>query len=167
MKNFLSILAAALAIFSAQSIHAGVLHVEVDGIPGDSLEVGRVGQIVADTFQLSFQNRGTFVFSFSKQLDGASVPLMLSGASGKAIKRLTLRYSERVEASLRELYTITLEEVVIESVANSGSSGAGRPSESYSIKFARVKWDYKTFGPDGRQSGTVSAGYNVADAKPL
>lgn len=166
MKRLL-VLLALVASLTCPTLHAGFLFLQIDGVDGDSREVGFVKQITVESFQLDFQTKGTFRFAFNKSLDVATVPLMLNGASGKPMKRAVLRFAERTETALREIYTITLEDVTIESVGSSGSSNGLSVRESYSLKYGIVRWDYRVFTADGRLSNTISAAFNVAEGRPL
>lgn len=152
---------------SVSSIKAAELFLQIDGVDGDAKEKSYEKHIVADSYQLDFQTRGTFRFAFGKSLDIATVPLMLNGASGKAIKSVVLRVAERAATGRRDIYVVTLEGVTIESVGSSGQSGGGTPRESFSLKYNVVRWDYKAYGADGKLLNTVSAGWHVTENRPL
>lgn len=83
--------------------------------------------------------------SISKRIDRSSPKLFLHCATGATFGKVTLVQRKAVgkEQHQKAFITITLETVMITSYQVSGSDGAGTPMESISLKFVKIKYDYK------------------------
>ena len=86
--------------------------------------------------------------SVMKSVDLASPKLALLCANGKHIADSFLVVRKQGEKPL-EYYKIKMSEGLISSFQHSGSDGGGLPTESISLNFAKIEFDYKMQNPDG------------------
>lgn len=88
--------------------------------------------------------------SITKYVDKASPLLMQSCAQGTVIAdaQLIVRHSG---ASTNTYFKISLRELIIASVSTSGSGGEDRLTETITLNFAKVMFEYFPINPDGTQ----------------
>jgi type VI secretion system secreted protein Hcp len=111
---------------------------------------------------------------FRKNVDAASIPMLLACASGKHIA--AARFTFRRGAVGFEFYKVTLEEVLITHVAQRAGTGAqyplsfgaldtGAASDGFldevTLDYRRIRWEYKKQSPAGGVAGTVTGGWDV------
>jgi type VI secretion system secreted protein Hcp len=149
-------------------------------IQGESTDKQHSGEIVALAFSQGVSvaisapsggggsTAGKASFSdiaLTKLVDKSSPLLYLYAAQGKHLPQavLTVRNSG---ATPFEFYRITLTDVLISSVQNSGASGGDRPVESLSLNFARVEWRYTPQNADGTAGTPVITTWNLATGTP-
>jgi len=91
-------------------------------------------------------------FNVMKKTDVASPKLFKACCTGETIKTCLVSLRKQTGAGGQEVFlTYKFEEVMVESVQWSGSSGGDdTPSESVSFAFAKVTVEYKTQGKDGK-----------------
>ena len=151
---------------------------ELDGIPGESIDAQRPGAIEIQSFSFGASNSGTIVgggggagkvsfsdITFSKNLDKSSPILYLHCAQGKHIPKATLYVRKSGSDKPVEYYVITLSDVLVTSVQTSG--GGGLPMESLSLNFAKIEFSYAAQKPDGSLESPVKSGWNIATNMPL
>jgi type VI secretion system secreted protein Hcp len=142
-----------VAVTPARAV--GELVLKLDGIPGDSIVTGHVGEI--DVFSVSFGASQTGIreaggrasarrsslspFEVTKKADKASPKLFLACATGQHIPVAVLTFRDsQVGAAPYEYLTITLSDVIISSYQV--SSGGDFPSESVSMSYSKVEYKY-------------------------
>jgi type VI secretion system secreted protein Hcp len=59
-----------------------------------------------------------------------------------------------------EFYKIALSNILVSSITNSGMNG-GVPTETLSLNFEEIKFDYKEQGDQGTLGGVVKFGWNL------
>jgi type VI secretion system secreted protein Hcp len=85
---------------------------------------------------------------FVHHVDKASPNIMKMCAAGEHLAEAIL--TQRKPGSVPQEYlVIRLEDVMVTSVSDSGSSGSELPTESVALAFARVDLEYKPQKPDG------------------
>jgi type VI secretion system secreted protein Hcp len=91
-------------------------------------------------------------FNVMKKTDVASPKLFKACCTGDHIKKCTVSMRKQTGAGGQEVFlTYTFDEVMVESIQWSGSSGGDdTPSESLSFAFGKVTVEYKTQGKDGK-----------------
>ncbi len=100
-------------------------------------------------------------FNFMKQVDKSSVPLFQACCKGTHITKATLTLRKATGSKQEGFLIYTLEDVMVESVQQSGSSGGDdTPTESISLAFAKIEMEYKMQGKDGK---LVAAGQGSWD----
>jgi type VI secretion system secreted protein Hcp len=86
--------------------------------------------------------------SFMHTVDKASPVLLQNCATGVHIKEATITHRKSGKGQ-QEYLVIKMNDVIVTSVQQSGSSGGGDTTESVSIAFAKVSLEYKPQKPDG------------------
>ena len=131
---------------------------EIDGIKGESIDNKHPGTIELQSWSWGVSNAGSSNvgsgagsgkanfqdFSFSHFIDKASTALMQHCMSGNHIKKATVfgRKQGGKDEGQVDFLVITLEDLIVSSVATGGSEGSGIPSESVSLNYAKVKIEY-------------------------
>jgi len=98
--------------------------------------------------------------SFMHNVDKASPVLMQNCATGVHIKEATITHRKSGKGQ-QEYLIVKLNDVIVTSVQNSGSSGGGDTTESVSIAFAKVSLEYKPQKPDGSLDAGVFFKYDL------
>jgi type VI secretion system secreted protein Hcp len=104
-----------------------------------------------------------------KSVDKASPTLMEKCATGEHIKEahITLRKAGGGKQGGEEYYKIKLSQVLVSSFQNAANSHGDAPSESISLNFAEVQFDYYPQKADGTLDGKVHGGYNISNNKTV
>lgn len=148
---------------------------ELDGIKGESTAGGHEDAIDILTWSwgvsvnapsnptLPVVGRPTFNdIAFSAATSKASPTLMLTCAQGKHLKSAVLYVWKTTRAGEQlQFFKITLNDVVITSFQQSGSSGT-LPTEQFSLSFAQIVMEYRVQSADGTLGETVKTGWDVA-----
>jgi type VI secretion system secreted protein Hcp len=149
---------------------------KIDGVEGESTDEQHQGEIEIQSFSWGMSNSSTFSggtgggagkvsmqdIHFTRRLDKASPKLMLACATGQHIPSAKL-FCRKAGADGKpvEYYTITLSDVLVSSVSAGGSSGDVIPTESISLNFAKIEWQYVPVSPDGRLEEPVRAEFDL------
>ncbi len=173
MKNYIPLLAAC-ALWTAIPVHAAFdAFLKLEGVPGEATTTGHKDEIVIDSFSMGVSRpaptgggqttaRPQFTdISFSHQLDKASPLLMLRCAQGTHIPTAVLT-CRTVGAASVLFYRITLTDVMVTSVSIGGASGGDRPTETFSLNYTRIEWEYIPQLPTGGTGTPVRAGWDLA-----
>ena len=104
-------------------------------------------------------------FVFTHHIDKASPLLMKSCATGTHIKDATITVRKAGKGQ-QEFYTVKLTDILISSVQQSGSDGV-LPTESVSLNFAKIEFDYKPQKADGTLGAAVTFKYDLKANKQL
>jgi len=128
-----------------------------DWITIDSLQFG-VGRAVSVSG--GGKDRDTSNPSFSevvmtKSTDIASADLFMQAICGKSLGKCTIHFIQTAGSdSKQQTYlTIELEEALV--TAYSASSGGDRPSESVSVNFTKISYQYNAYSGDKVTTGTA------------
>ena len=101
-------------------------------------------------------------FNFMKKADASSPGFFTDCTSGKHIDEATVVLRKSVgdaNSKPKTFYTLVFTSVYIESFQQSGSGGGDdAPTESISIAFAAVKFDFQSFKKDGSEDGGPKSG---------
>jgi type VI secretion system secreted protein Hcp len=149
-------------------------HLKLNGAPGESgsgkhkdeIEViaWSGGASNATTIHGSALSAGKVAFadiSITKPVDKASAKLLELCCTGKHIDKGILTCSKSTGDKNPEDYlTIELNEIHISGVQHGGSSGQDIGTETITLAFGKISFDYKMQKPDGTQ---VAAGKTVYD----
>lgn len=147
---------------------------KLDGIEGESTDDRHKGEIEILSFSWGETNAATTGrgggagagkvslqdFHFVKPMDKSSPKLFLACAEGEHIKTATLT-ARKAGGEQQEYLKVTLTDVVITSYQTGGSSGDVVPTDSFSLNFAKIEFEYKPQNPDGTLGEAVKAGYNL------
>lgn len=127
-----------------------------DWITCDSLQLGvgrsissSGGNVSRDTSNPSFSE-----VTISKSTDIASSDLFFQATSGKSLGKAEIHLVQTGGTDVKEqvFMKIELEEALISSY--SMSSGGDRPSESFSINFTKISYQYDDFSGAKKTTGT-------------
>ena len=161
------------------------IYLNIDGIPGESLEDKHKDWIEVLSFshnmsQPTSQTRvsagggttgraehGDYVIT--KHIDKASPKLWEALSTGKHIGKAKMEFMRAGGDKVKYL-EISLEEVVISNVSKSGNGGGGSaddfPVESISLNYGKVEWTYtQQKRKDGSGGGNVTAKYDLTTGK--
>ena len=80
---------------------------------------------------------------FVKNVDKSSPALAQCCSTGKHISKAVLHVRKAGDGQ-KEYYTVTLEDILISSFQASAANGNPIVMDSFSINYAKIKWEYKT-----------------------
>ena len=149
---------------------------KIEGVPGEATASGHKDEIVIDSFSMGVSRpaatggtqtgRAQFTdISFSHRLDKASPILMLRCAQGTHIPTAVLT-CRTLGARQDIFYVIRLTDVVVTSVSIGGAAGGDRPTETFSLNYARIEWEYIPQLPTGGLGDPVRATWNLQANTP-
>lgn len=145
---------------------------ELDGVKGESKDDKFKDCIEVDSFSWGASNPTSFGFGggggtgkvsfqdmhFTKVTDKASPVLFFKCASGDHLGKACL-HVRKAGKTQQEFYTITLETFAVSSFSSGGHSGAG-VTESFSLGFAKLKFEYKEQSDKGPTGASVKNGWD-------
>lgn len=150
------------------------IFIKIDGIKGESKDSKHPDEVdvLAWNWGMSSQGAGPGGggtsggkvsmqdLTIGKFVDAATPALMLSCASGRRLKSamLTLRASP---ARPYEMVRMKLEDVLVSSVAANAVGTENRPTETVSLRFARVHLEYTSQKPNGMPGQSIAFGWDL------
>lgn len=154
------------------------IFLKLTDIKGESKDSAHKGEIDIDSFTWGLSNGGAWAtgggggagkvafqdITVSKSADASTGPLMQACAKGDHITEgvLTVR---KAGGKQEEFYKISLHDIVVTSVSN-GGAGGGNPTETVSLNFGLIKFDYKEQAADGTLAGVVKFGWDIKQNVP-
>jgi type VI secretion system secreted protein Hcp len=100
--------------------------------------------------------------SFTKRVDKASPKLLELLVTGKHINDATLTCSKQTgDKTPQDYLTIKLKEVYVSSYQTGGSTGDDLGSESLSLTYGNINYDYKEQKPDGTLTSAGNIEYDL------
>ena len=152
---------------------------KIEGVDGESTDAKHKGQIEIDSFSWGVSNSGSMAagggggagkasFSdlhFTKTVDKSSPKLMEAVATGEHLRSVDL-VVRKAGGDQLEYYKVTLQDVVISGYSTTGSSGEA-PSESISLNFSKIVFEYTPQNADGTAAAPLKTGYDLALAKKI
>lgn len=173
----------ALALAASLSCHAATDYfLKLDGIDGESTDDRHKGEIEIQSFSWGVSNSGSFSsggggagkasfqdMHFTRRLDKASPALALACATGQPIRSAVLVCRKSgSDGQPVEYYKITLTDILVSSVATGGSSGGGDlPTESISLNFTKIEWEYLPTDASGLPGEPVRTEYDLRLNEPV
>lgn len=163
---------------------ASDMFIQIKGIDGDSsdskhakwIEVLEFQHGVAQMTGGSASAQGTHAggradhqdFSFGKKLDSASPTLYAYCCDGKPIEEITFECC-RAMGEKTVFYKIVFKESIIASVTNRGSRGEDLPSETVTIRYGEILWEYTPTDAKGggKKGAAIKAGWSTFENKPV
>lgn len=156
------------------------MFLKIDGIKGESPDSKHKDEIEVHSFSFGAHQVGTGASgggsgggkaSFSelnvmKSMDVASATLMEKCATGEHIPKAVMTV-RKAGGDQREYFIMTLSDIIITSMQVSGADGAGNPSESVSINFAKVETSYQPQKADGTLGGVSKGGWDIKANKKV
>ena len=154
---------------------------EIDGIKGESSDQKHKGDIEILSFSWGVTQQGSHSsgggggagkvsfqdIHFTKRIDKSSPLLFQKAATGTHIKKATL-FVRKAGGGQQEYLTIKLEDCLVSSFQTKPSEGSDAvPTESISINFTKIQYDYKPQNADGSLGAPIHAGYDVKANKKI
>jgi type VI secretion system secreted protein Hcp len=181
MKTSLQILALVCLLALARPAQAEIFYLmQIDGIPGESMVEGYVGEIDIAGFTSSiFQHGLTYSpgpsspalskmkpISITKKIDKSSGQFFLTCATGKHIPKVRLRVvhvNDQGQGPNGEFYSIILTDAKVASVNVSG--GVDRTGselyETIGLSFSKIELRYRPVNADGTLGNQIIVGYDL------
>jgi len=159
---------------TGMSTHADMF-LKIDGVEGESPDGKHKGEIELLSFSYGATQPGSAGhgggsgigkvqvsdFHFSKYLDKASPKLFEFCATGKHTPKVVLT-CRKAGGEQQEYLKLTLSEVIVSSIQNSGSGGDSLPTESVTLNFSKIEIEYKGQDEKGNLTGGVKAGWDLS-----
>jgi type VI secretion system secreted protein Hcp len=153
---------------------------KVDGIDGESTDSKHKNEIDVESWSWGESNSGSHAFgggggagkvsmqdiSFTMKVNKSSPKLMLACANGEHIKKAVLT-CRKAGKDQQEYLKITFSDLLVSSYQTGGSRGDVIPTDSVSINFAKIEYEYKPQKPDGTLDAAVKAGWNLKENKKV
>lgn len=151
---------------------------KLDGVPGDSTDAAHKGEIQLLAFSWGVSNSGSLSssggagagkanfsdFNFTAHTSKASPLLMLNTATGKHLKSATLTVSRRVRGANQDFLKIELTDILISSYQQGAGNGE-LPTDSSSLRFAKIKYSFMSQSSNGTAGATTSATWDITTNK--
>ena len=152
---------------------ASDIFIKIGDIKGESQDKGHKGEVEVMSWSFGMSQSGSMAMGgggsagkvsfqnlqFTHSVDTASPNLMQHCASGKHVDLVTLTARKAGEEQ-HEFIVIKLTDVIITSVQLSGSDGSGAPTESVSLDFSKIQYDYKAQKADGKLDAPIKFGWD-------
>lgn len=147
---------------------------KIDGIEGESEDDKHMGEIEILSFSFGASNAGSMSygggggtgkvamqdFNFTKRHDKASPKLFLHCCNGKHIAKAVFVARKQGGEAL-EYLKITLSDILVTSISDSGSEGSGDMMEQIAFNFAKIESEYTPQTAQGRGGGKVPFNWDV------
>ncbi|HRE06017.1 MAG TPA: type VI secretion system tube protein Hcp [Opitutaceae bacterium] len=147
---------------------------DIEGIKGESADDKHKDKIQLLSFSWGASNTGSFAsntgggagkatfsdFSFAMNINKASPELMLSCATGKHIKKAQL-ICRKAGDKQQEYMKVEFTDLLVSSYQTSGAGGSDIPTDSISLNFATLKYEYAPQKADGTLDTPVIRGYDI------
>jgi type VI secretion system secreted protein Hcp len=116
--------------------------------------VGRSISMIAGGGDRETSNPSFSEVTFTKSMDVASTEIMMQATCGKSLGKAEVHFIQTggTDAKGQAYCKIELEEAIVSSY--SASSGGDRPSESISLNFTKISYQYDKFDGDKITTGT-------------
>ncbi len=155
---------------------------KIDGIPGESTDDKHKDWIELQSFSHAINQPASATassaggataervnhadFVVTKLMDKASTKIYDACCKGTHIKEVIVEMC-RAGGDKMKYMEVKLADVIVSSVAPSGSSGGDFPSESVSFNYGKINWVYtQQKRADGSGGGNVPAGWDLTKNKP-
>lgn len=147
---------------------------KIDGIEGESADDKHKGEIDVESYSFGATNSGGFAygggggagkvsmqdFHFTMKINKATPKLMQHCASGKHIPKAVLTVRKAGEKQ-QEYMKVTFSDVLVSSYQTGGSGGDIVPTESLSLNFTKIEFEYKEQKADGTLGSALKAGWDL------
>ncbi len=146
---------------------------EIDKVKGEAKDSKLKDCIEVDSFSWGASNPASFGagggggtgkvsmqdLHFTKSTDKSSPVLFAKCASGEHLTKATL-HVRKAGKQQQEFYTITLDKLAVSSFQSGGHTGGGI-TESFSLGFAKIAFEYKEQSDDGTTKATVKGAWDL------
>lgn len=157
-----------------------VILLDLPGVAGECLLTGYAGRIeclsyshavaMQMTSDVSSKERtagkpNVQDFTISKYMDKSSPVLNQYCCEGRMIGDGTLTVGRNESGRVMPLIVYTLKDVIISSVS-AASSGGDKPSETLTLNFTAIQWDYTAQKTDSTQGSAAVGKWNMKTINP-
>jgi type VI secretion system secreted protein Hcp len=153
---------------------------KIDGIEGESKDTKQKGSIDINAWSWGEAQTGTSGSGggsgagkvamqdahFSMSVSKASPKLMLACAGGDHIKQAVLT-CRKAGKDQQEYIKYTFSDVLVSSFQTGGTSGGSVPTETFTLNFSKIEYEYKEQQHDGTLGGRIKAGWDVKANKAV
>jgi type VI secretion system secreted protein Hcp len=154
---------------------------KIDGIEGESTDPKHNKQIDVESWGWGETNAGDAAarggmgagkvamhdFHFTMKMCKATPKLMQACATGQHFKEATLT-CRKAGKEQQDYFKVKFIDFIVSSYQTSGSNHDGViPIDQISLNFSVIEFEYKEQKPDGTLGGTVKAGYDLKQNKPV
>jgi type VI secretion system secreted protein Hcp len=166
---------AAAAIAPASAV--ADVFLELQGIPGASVDAKHKGEIDVLTYTQSFSNTGSSSnggagtgkascgpVTVTKNIDKASPLLIKAVTTGRIIPTGTLTFRQVGGADL-EYYTVDLKNILITSIDQTDQNDAARILEEITFTASELKFKFTPQAANGKQQPAITYDLNCAQQK--
>lgn len=151
---------------------AGDMFLKIDGVEGESKDDAFKGAIDIDSWSFGATNHGSMGrgggggtgkadfqdISVIKQTDAASHELLKSAATGKHWPKAVISCRKASGDKAHVYLVVTMEDVFCSGFQTSGSGDI--QSESITLNYSKIKYEYKEQNKQGSGTGQKVAGYD-------
>jgi type VI secretion system secreted protein Hcp len=147
----------------------------IDGVEGESHDAKHKNEIDVESWSWGETQSGSMAsgggggagkvcvqdFRFSMKANKASPKLMLACASGEHFKKAVLT-CRKAGKGQQEYLRITLSELLVSSFTTGSSvSGGIIPTDTVTLNFRKLEYEYREQNPDGSLAAPAKAGWDV------
>ena len=154
------------------------MFLKIDGVEGETTDSKHSKEIQIESFSWGASNPPTGSqggglgagkvslsdISFMTSVNKASPILFKKCATGEHIKKAVFT-ARKAGKDQQDYYKISLEDLIVSSYQASGSSGSDLPSDSFSIAFTKILFEYRPQKPDGTLDAVIPGGWDVKTNK--
>jgi type VI secretion system secreted protein Hcp len=152
----------------------GDYFLKLEGIEGESADDKHKKEIDIQSFSWGASNSGTMAMGggggagkvtfqdihFTKNVDKSSPNLLKYCATGKHITKGTLTVRKAGDKQ-QEYYKVNLTDVMISSYQAGGHGGDPAVTDSFSLNFAKIEFEYFPQNEKGGLEGRVAGGWDL------
>ena len=163
---------------TASATGSDPIFMQIPGIDGEVTAVGHEKQIELNSFSFGVSNTvshstggagaGKAIVSdiaVIKFMDKSSPLLFSKTVNGAHIPQVDIYFVKTSGSGLQTYAHYVLKDVLLSSY--SVSSGGDRPSESLSLNFAQIQFEFTSTNPDGTLGSPITAGWDIALNKAI
>jgi len=139
-------------------------HIAVDSVSfgvmrGITMEAGNMTNRESSRPSLSEIN-------LSKSADSSATAIFKEAVTGKAGKKVSIKFVRTGAEKVEEFMVYMLEDVLVSGYSMDASS-EGEPHESISLSYSKIEITYSDFDKGNKSGNPLRGGYDLELAKPL
>jgi type VI secretion system secreted protein Hcp len=151
---------------------------KIKGFEGESQDEKRKDEIDIMSWSWGESQSGSFAdgggggagkvsmqdFSFVMKVNKSSPRFLKACATGQHIPEAILTCRKAGQGQ-QDFLVIKLTECIVSSFSTGGSSGSEVETDSFTLNFAKIQYEYRAQKPDGTLDGAIKAGYDLKTNK--